>query len=407
MDPIPFDFRGSFASHPHDVMDALRREGSIVRLVSSSGRKEWWAVLGHKLARTILGRDNLFVRNKERRVFRTEIGRRTFLESMIGRDGGEHTRMRDPLRAFFSRNTMEGLRPKTDLLVGDLLSGLPDGEVDLIAQFAFVLPIMVMSSLLGVPAEDRHLFKRWIPEFMAPMNSMSRMPDELWDAHEMAGKAMWEYIERAIVERERSASSQADILGKLMEAEQSGALTREELVANGVLFLIAAFDTTQGTIGGGLLSLFEHPEQTALLRECYRDERFLGNAVEEILRVSSVTQIVTRFPKEEAEFGGVTIAQGETVEIFLASANHDPEVFPWPHHLFLERQNAREHLAFATGSEHFCLGAWLARTELRSAFQGLFREFREIILTRSVSEIPWHPNPLFRIPQQLPVLLRR
>jgi cytochrome P450 len=314
------------------------------------------------------------------------------LPMMILMDPPGHTRLRKLVSRSFTARRMSELRPQVRRYAEDLLDALPDGDqVDLMAEYASLLPVRVICELLGIPEDDREQFTAWT----------RTMLDETSQAESQTAMAdMSAYFGR-LVEVKR-AQPDDGLLSALVEVSDDGdRLSAEELVAMGNLLLIAGHETTVNLIGNGTFGLLTHPEQLALLRE--RPD-LLGTAVEEFLRWDAPVQSPpVRFLSEDVEVGGITVPAGAVVMLSLAAANRDPEQFPEPDELKIDREPGG-HVAFGYGL-HFCLGAQLARIEGQEAFAALLTRFPEISLAVDPEALVHRRSTLVRGVTELPVRL--
>jgi cytochrome P450 len=282
-------------------------------------------VFRHQQVYEVLANYRLWLRGQP--LFKSRIVNFAFPQSLIGNDGDSHARMRDPLRQVFTRRRMEALPPETERIVDELLNDAGDATVDLIDRLAFPLPIRVVSSLLGVSVEEGHLFRRWVPALTGPLSFIGHATKEMWRACEDAGWAMHGYISEQVARRRRMNERPPDILTDLMAVEETGQLTSEEVVGNGMLFLIAAFETTQGALVGSLLGLFAHPEERAKLQQRLDDDAFLEQAINELLRYTSPTIVVSRFPTEDTVLDGTPSSRGRSSLFFSRRPTTTPSFF--------------------------------------------------------------------------------
>jgi pimeloyl-[acyl-carrier protein] synthase len=284
---------------------------------------------------------------------------------MLLRNPPDHTRLRSLVNRAFTPRVVEQLEPRIAAIADSLLARARErGELELIGDFAFPLPVIVIAEMLGVPPEDSDLFRRWSAVLAANIDLFQ--DDETLRAGSQVAGEIGEYLRALIVKRR--ADPREDLLSALVAAEDGGdRLSEDELIANCSLLLAAGHETTVNLIGNGMLALLRNPDQLALLRQ---DHTLITNAVEELLRYDSPVQLLSRDVLADCELPGGTLRTGEYVLLALAGANRDSQVFADPDRLDVQRSNASRHLAFAAGI-HFCVGAALARAEARHAFRSL------------------------------------
>jgi cytochrome P450 len=307
--------------------------------------------------------------------------------SMLDRDPPDHTRLRGLVSKAFTPKALESLRPRIQQIVDGLLDQIERrGEMDLIEEFAYPLPVIVICEMLGVPVEDHERFKHWGLDIARGLDAIMLPPDSEVGKRSVSGRrALAEYF-RALI-AERRAAPRDDMLSALIAAEEAGdKLSEEELLASCILLLVAGHETTVNLIGNGTLALLKHPEQLRRLRE---NPGLIGSAVEELLRYDGPVQRTARIPSEDLVIGGKTIPKGEMVMPFLGAANRDPAQFPDPDRLDITRTDNR-HIAFGMGI-HFCLGAPLARMEGQIAISTLLRRLPKLALA---SQLPEHRQSL-------------
>jgi pimeloyl-[acyl-carrier protein] synthase len=271
---------------------------------------------------------------------------------------------------------VEGLRPHIQEIVDGLLARVEGaGGMDLIEDFAYPLPVIVICQMLGVPVEDRDRFKSWSLDIARGLDAIMLPPDsEVASRSVVARRALSEYFRDLIAERR--ASPRSDMLSGLIAAEEAGdKLNEDELLATCILLLVAGHETTVNLIGNGTLALLRHPAELRRLRE---DHGLIGSAVEELLRYDGPVQRTARIPDEDVTIGGRLIAKGEMVMPFIGAADRDPAQFPDPDRLDISRSDNR-HIAFGWGI-HFCLGAPLARLEGQLAINTLVQRWPKLAL---------------------------
>jgi cytochrome P450 len=296
--------------------------------------------------------------------------------SMLDRDPPDHTRLRGLVSKAFTPRVIEQLRPHIQGIVNRLLDKV-EGEpgMDLIEQFAYPLPVIVICEMLGVPVADHERFKGWGLDIARGLDAILLPPDSPVAERSMhARHALAAYFRELIAERR--AAPRDDMLSGLIAAEEAGdKLTEDELLATCILLLVAGHETTVNLIGNGTLALLRHPEQRKRLQQ---DPGLITTAVEELLRFDGPVQRTARIPSEDVTFGGRTIGKGEMVMPFIGAADRDPAQFPDPDRLDLGRSDNR-HIAFGWGI-HFCIGAPLARVEGQIAINTLLKRQPKLAL---------------------------
>jgi pimeloyl-[acyl-carrier protein] synthase len=309
-------------------------------------------------------------------------------------DPPDHTRMRTLVNKAFTPRTVEKLRVHIKGIVDGLLDDVAaGGEMDVIDDFAYPLPALVICELMGVPVEDRDKFKGWSSEVapvLDPVGSQDTLNKAMGTLANF-GLYFWQLIE------ERRKDPRDDFLSALIAAESNeDRLSIEELIGLCVLIFIAGHETTQNLIGNGLLALLRNRDQLELLRD---HPAFVKGAVEELLRYDSPVQLTARSPLEDIVVADVTIPKGEEVIVLLGAGNRDPSVFADPDRLDITRQKSQV-VSFGGGA-HFCLGAGLARLEGEIAFPALLERFPKLEL--AIDEPKYRPTFTLRGLESLPV----
>jgi cytochrome P450 len=296
-------------------------------------------------------------------------------------DPPDHTRLRGLVSKAFTPKVIGQLRPRIEQLVNELLDAVAergDGELDVVTDLAYPLPVVIICELLGVPPEDHATFQGWSSDLAHSIDPDPLISPEQQERIMAAADAFLEYFQDLIQRRRRDPGD--DLLTGLIAAEEGGdRLSETELLATGLFLLIAGHETTVNLIGNGTLALLRNRDQFDLLRA---DPGLDHNAIEELLRYDSPVTFTQRITLSEYRLGDVTIPARQQVIPILAAANHDPAVFPDPDRLDLTRENANRHLAFG-GGHHFCLGAALARLEGEVAIPTLVRRFPNLELAGS------------------------
>jgi cytochrome P450 len=287
--------------------------------------------------------------------------------SFLGMDHPRHTQMRRLVSQAFSprrvRLLEEKIAARAQALVDDLLA---EGEGDFVKTVAMPLPSLTYAEMVGVDEEDRErivaLADNMVayndPDALAGRDGLTLLMETLVGI----------YAEAAMLVERRRVDPGEDILTGLVEAEVDGQrLSEEEIAAFLVLVSVAANDTTRNSISHGMRALGQFPAQKDLLTSDL--EGLLPGAIEEIIRWATPVMTFRRTATRATELSGVSIAEGEKVVMFYNSANRDESVFPDPWRFDITRD--AQHVGFGGGGPHFCLGASLARSMLRSMFREL------------------------------------
>ncbi len=316
--------------------------------------------------------------------------------AMLSKDPPDHTRLRSLANQAFTPSRVRDLEPRIAHLADDLIRRVQSrGQMDFMADFALPLPVIVIAELLGVPPEDREMFRAWSNQIVTGVDAV-RASQEIVQKQEEALMALADYFTDLI--RQRREQPREDLISAMIQARDAqDRLSEEELLGTCILLLIAGHETTVNLLGNGLLTLLPHPDQLALLR---RRPEEITSAVEEMLRFESPVQRATfRVTTSAIEIGGTTLEKGQQVSAVIGAANRDPAQFPDPDRFDVTRHPNR-HLAFGLGI-HFCLGAPLARAEARMGFIHLLQKLPTL---RLVNEVPdWGPNTFFRGLRSLPL----
>lgn len=286
---------------------------------------------------------------------------------MVFNDPPLHTRLRGLANQAFTSRAVERLAPRVEEIVDDLIDRFVEsGETDLIADFAFPLPVMVIALMMGVPLDDMEQFKTWSDDLATFVGSAQMTPDKR--ARAQSAVQALEGLFRDLFAQRRKAPGEDLISGLIAASDEEGGLSDEQLLATCVLLLFAGHETTMNLIGNGFYHFSRHPEVLAKLAQ---NPGLAAGAVEEILRYDGPGLALTRVPAEPISLHGKTMQPGQRVFAMVAAANRDETEFPEAETIDIERADNR-HLTFGHGI-HFCLGAPLARLEARIAFPVLAR----------------------------------
>ena len=317
--------------------------------------------------------------------------------SMLVRDPPDHTRLRGLVAKAFTARRLEAMREKIEALVETLLDAVaPRGRMDVIADFARPLPVLVICDLLGIPEADR---PRFLSGYRVSGRALDPTPMTRQELDEVNAIAVRNrgYFEE-LFERRKDADGD-DLITALLHVrdEQDGRLTHDELAANIGLLFGAGHETTTHLIGNGLLALHRDSGQWQKLVE---DPTLADNAVEELLRFDSSVQLTTRKAFEDVTLlDGTIVRRGESMMCLLGAANRDPDAYAEPDRLDITRKNVRP-LSFGGGIHH-CLGAQLARIEGEIAFRRLAQRLPGLRL-EDIEHPAWRPTITLRGLTRLP-----
>ena len=315
--------------------------------------------------------------------------------TMLSADPPEHTRMRLLISKAFLPRAVEKLRPHIQEIADQLLDEANEpGRLDVLLDFAYPLPLIVIAELMGVPAEDRAKFKRWSDDVVATLGASYTTPDLQARAGQSLGE-LGDYFRQVIADRRRQPKD--DLVSVLVAgADQGDVLSEGQLLATCVVALIAGNETTRNLVTNGMLALLSNPDEQERL---WRDPALVETAVEELLRFAGPVHCTTRVATEDIQIDGQTVKEGQVVFTMLAAANRDPAHFSNPDTLDITRKD-NYHVAFGSGI-HSCLGQPLARLEAHIAFQTLARRLPNPRLT--TEELEWGPSFILRGLKSLPI----
>ncbi|SFF55513.1 Cytochrome P450 [Halobacillus alkaliphilus] len=318
-----------------------------------------------------------------------------FQNMMLDVDPPDHTRLRKLVQPYFNPKTIKKMEPRIVEIAQDLLTEMKHkkGTIDLIEDYAFPLPIIVISELLGVPVEDRNKFRKW-------SNTIVAASDNAAVDFQKDVEAFTAYLTRLFERRKKEPEE--DLISYLLQTvDEEEQLTTTELYSMVVLLIIAGHETTVNLISNTMFALFEHPDQLSKIQS---DQTLIPSAIEEGLRFYSPVDFSTaRWAEADIEFHGQRIQHGDLVIASISSANRDEEKFNHADQFDVTR-NKNAHVAFGFGI-HFCLGAPLARLEGKVAIEELLNAFPNIDLNRTMNRPEWKPVFLLRGLSQLPVAL--
>jgi cytochrome P450 len=398
-----YDLYGdAFRVQAHQIYARMRAEAPVFQQAGLDGQTPIWFVTGAAEVEQVLldsqtfARDPAMISEELAAAFQTPDPHvRAITDNhMLNRDGDDHRRLRALVSKAFTPRVIESMRPRVEAIAATLLDRVAaQGRMELIADYAFPLPITVIAELLGVPVDRQEDFRSWSDAFVRPAIT----PDEQLASMRQL-QAFAAYMQQLVAERRQNPRD--DLISRLIQAEEQGdRLSESELFSMIALLIVAGHETTVSLIGNATLALLQHPHALAELRERWT---LIPSAIEELLRYDSpVERSLTRFVARDVTLGGKQLRRGELLIAVLGSANRDDTRFADPTRLDIHRA-PNPHLAFGKGI-HYCLGAPLARLEGEIALRALIQRFPDLRLAIEPADLAWRAVPLFRSLVRLPV----
>jgi cholest-4-en-3-one 26-monooxygenase len=358
---------------PHATFKLLRAESPVHW--NAMGEDGFWSILRYKDVFDVsldtktfsAARAGVILRDHQPEEYELQKG------LLVNMDPPVHTKHRRLVSLGFSGKVIRNIEAHVRDITREILDDVaPLGRCDFVDRVSAELPLQVIVEMVGVPKEDRRKVLEWT-------NKMIAFDDPEYGAAapevgQIAAAELFMYANE--LAEDRAKNPKDDLVSILMQAEVDGErLSRADFSSFFMLLLVAGNETTRNLISGGLLALIEHPEQRARLMA---DRALLPTAIEEMLRWVSPVNVFRRTATRDTEVGGQPISEGEKVALFYASANRDEAAFENPDTFDIGR-TPNDHLAFGIGP-HFCLGANLARLEIRVMFEELLRRLPDIEL---------------------------
>ncbi len=357
---------------PHQWFATLRAEAPVHRFTDDEG--DFWAVTRHADIVAVNRDWDTYSSHRGAVFLNTPADLEMSRLMMLNMDPPEHAKLRKLVNRGFTprriRELREVLTRRATTIVDEVIE---DGRCDMVEAVAAELPLQAIAEFLGVPQEDRHLVFQWSntmigsddPEFASGKDDDGRTPEG-----QVAAAELYAYAQGLAADRR--ANPRDDIVSDLVHAEVDGdQLSDNDFNLFFLLLAVAGNETTRNAISHSVLALAEHPDQRRALRE---DPSGWDLAIEELLRWSTPVMHFRRTATRDTELGGQAVAEGDRVVIWHISGNRDEAVFDDPYALDLRRspnehlgtnQIGSSHIAFGGGGPHFCLGANLARAEMR------------------------------------------
>lgn len=385
----------SFNRNPYPVYKEARNNEPVVRVVLPNGQYAWIVTTYEDVA-AVLNDTRFTTSHSHHAEGELPPHQAIVYRNLSSVDPSDHLRLRRLVQKAFTPRMVQGLRGRIEEITNELLDKIEaKGEMQLIDDFAFPLPINVICEMLGVPIDDQELFREWSNTIMEGFSNPAYA--------EKSEQTLIDFVDylQQLVAYKRTALRD-DLISELIRVEDEGdKLTEHELYAMVFVLIVAGHETTVNLIGNGVLALLEHPEQKALLQS---KPELIQNAIEEILRFDGPVEVTNaRRATEDMIFKGRQIKKGDMVFTALSSANRDQHTFPEPDQFDITRQ-VNNHLAFGKGI-HYCLGAPLARLEGEIAISTLLRRLPNIRLKSNREDLEWRKGMIIRGLKEITLLL--
>jgi len=388
-----------FFQNPYPFLEQIRSEGDLVW--SSSGEPRW-IVSSYDLCSKIFADQRFSVEVPESQLEQFHDLRHSMAYNnlivgltkfMLAQDPPRHTRVRKLANKAFTRAEIGEMSGRIEAIIDSLIDKfIAKGQVELISEFAFPLPITVICEFLGLPASDHQMLRDWSDPIAKATEPVVLKADLA--AAAKAADGLFSYLKDLIEVKKKKPDS--GLLSALIQAEDQGDhLDQDELLANMLLLIIAGHETTVNLIASSMLCFIQNP---GTIEQMSSNSILIPMALEEVLRFESPIQSADRYVLEDMEFGGQSLKKEQRLSVLIGAANRDPQHFDSPNTFNVDRQP--KHLAFGNAI-HFCLGAPLARFEAKLAFERLFARMKNIKLDIDVPQ--YRESASFRSLASLPL----
>ncbi len=361
---------------PFDAFERLRKDAPVHPVHLPGIEPTVWLCTRYDDVRAVSRDDGLFASRFGNTLVAVEMVESSAM--LVGIDPPQHTHFRKLInRAFTPRNVLrleESIRKTARGIVDDVID---KGQFDAVPDISAAISLSVIADVMGVPQADRHDIFRW----SNAIGSLGIEDEDYAPDQSTIGNAVSEMFSycRELTARRRAEGLQDDILSALLAAEIDGVgLNEDQLNEFFLLLSVAGNETTRNTLSHAILALSEHPDQRAALAA---HPTLIPGAIEEMLRWATPVLHFRRTVTANTELGGQTLHEGDWVVIHYLSANRDEAAFEQPHRFNILRDDAAQHVAFGGGGTHFCLGAQLAKLEMRVMLAELYRRLPGLEVT--------------------------
>ena len=377
-----------YKHEPHETWTWMRHNAPVYY----DEPRDTWAIMRY---------DDILAVEKDAETFSSAQSPRPHgdpLPMMISMDDPEHLRRRMLVNRGFTPKRVRDKEDEIRAICNEIIDKVCEkGECDFVWDIAAPLPLILIGDMLGFPREAYDDLLEWSDDMLRGTTATN---PEAQEKALQAGLAYREFQLGVVADR-KSKPPQSDLVSVLCHAEvNEEKLDDESIIQETLLILIGGDETSRHVITGGMLALMEHPEERAKLLANREDEAYMVRAVEELLRWVTPIKNMSRTATKDVELRGQTIEEGEQVILMYPSANRDEEIFPDPFTFDIERET-NNHIAFGFGT-HFCLGASLARLELKVMFQQLLERLPDLQLKEG-AVLPYRDSNFIVGPEAMPV----
>jgi cytochrome P450 len=364
----------------HAEIDGLRTISPVHRIDrSADGFRPFWAVLTHRDVMDVERRSTVFTNGPDvvmfpEDVIQTQKASGSSIETLVNMDGHRHVTYRSLTTDEFKPSSLHRLQPRLDALANELLDRMrtADGSCDFATDIAVWFPLAVILELFGLPTDD-------YPTILGFAQRLFSAEDKSMVEEDVSFNTVMADLVRYLsaLTADRRQHPRDDLASLIANATIDGKpLPTGATIGYYVTLATAGHDTTSGAMAVGMEQLARHPHQLQLLQ---KRPDLIPNAVEEMIRYATPVRHFMRTAQQHTQIAGIDIQEGDWVYLSYLAANRDPAIFADPHRFDIERHNADRNIAFGFGP-HFCLGAQLARMELRTAFSHLIPRLRTLSL---------------------------
>lgn len=367
---------------PHEMFDVLRRDAPVWFHPAANGVEGFWCIVKHHDLMD-LSRDYAHASSALGGITLHDMGEADLEMQrmmMLQMDPPKHTKLRLLVNKGFTPRMIGRLEQHIRDIAKTIVDNIAArGECDFVVDVAAELPLQVIAEMMGVPNDDRHKIFEWSNRMIG-----SEDPEYSVEREDAIGAATEMFMYSAELAASKRANLGDDIISALLQAEVEGeTLSDTEFNLFFQLLAVAGNETTRNLISHGMNFLIEHPDERARL---LADRSLLPSAIEEMLRYASPVMYMRRTAPSDFDLRGQTIREGDKIALWYIAANRDEEVFADPHRFDVSR-SPNDYVAFGGGGPHFCLGANLAKLEIRVMFEELLDRLPDIELAGPVQRL--------------------